>query len=76
MGYAAMLQHHHDTGSDLTVASLTVGVEQACSFGVMRVDEQDRILSFYDKPMNPQSTPGDTEHSLASMGIYVFSTDV
>jgi glucose-1-phosphate adenylyltransferase len=76
MDYAAMLQHHHDTGSDLTVASLTVGVEQACSFGVMTVDEQYRILSFYDKPMNPQSIPGDTEHSLASMGIYVFSTDV
>ena len=73
MDYAAMLQHHHDSGAELTVACLTVGLEQARSFGVMTVDAQDRIVSFHEKPENPRSIPGDPEHALASMGVYVFS---
>jgi glucose-1-phosphate adenylyltransferase len=73
MDYAAMLQHHRDSGAELTVACLTVGLDQARSFGVMTVDEGDRIVSFHEKPEHPASIPGDSEHVLASMGIYVFS---
>ena len=39
----------------------------------MQVDEQDRILGFQEKPANPKTIPGDSEHALASMGIYVFT---
>src|SRR6266853_846047 len=73
MDYAAMLQHHHDSGAELTVACLTVGIEQSTSFGVMTVDDADRIVSFHEKPENPRTIPGDSEHVLASMGVYVFS---
>jgi glucose-1-phosphate adenylyltransferase len=73
MDYAAMLQRHHDSGAELTVACLTVGLEQAKSFGVMTVDEQDRIVSFHEKPENSRGIPGDPAHVLASMGVYVFS---
>jgi len=73
MDYAAMLDHHQDSGADLTVACLTVGVDEARSFGVMTVDEKDRIVSFQEKPENPKSIPGDPGHVLASMGVYVFS---
>ena len=73
MDYAAMLQHHRDSGAELTVACLTVDLEQARSFGVMTVDEGDRIVSFQEKPEHPRSIPGDPEHALASMGVYVFS---
>src|SRR5215475_2391471 len=45
MDYAAMLQHHFDSGAEVTVASLTVDLEEARSFGVMTVDEMDRIVS-------------------------------
>ena len=76
MDYAAMLQHHHDSGAEVTVASLTVGLEQARSFGVMTVDEADRIVSFDEKPEHPRSIPGDAGHALASMGVYVFSMDL
>jgi glucose-1-phosphate adenylyltransferase len=76
MDYAAMLQHHHDSGAELTVACQTVGLEQARSFGVMTVDELDRIVSFHEKPENPRSIPGDSEHALASMGVYVFSMNL
>src|SRR6478672_3186699 len=73
MDYAAMLQRHHDSGAEVTVACLTVSLEQASSFGVMTVDEDDRILSFHEKPEDPQSVSGDSEGALASMGVYVFS---
>ena len=73
MDYAAMLQHHRDSGAELTVACLTVDLEQARSFGVMSVDDDDRIVSFHEKPEHPQSIPGDPSHALASMGVYVFS---
>jgi glucose-1-phosphate adenylyltransferase len=73
MDYAAMLQHHHDSGAELTVACLTVDLEQARSFGVITVDEEDWIVSFHEKPEHPRSMPGDPEHALASMGVYVFS---
>jgi glucose-1-phosphate adenylyltransferase len=73
MDYAAMLQHHHDSGAELTVACLTVDLEQARSFGVITADEEDRIVSFHEKPEHPRSIPGDPAHALASMGVYVFS---
>jgi glucose-1-phosphate adenylyltransferase len=76
MDYAALLQHHCDTGAELTVACLTVDVEQARSFGVMTVDESDRVVSFHEKPENPRNMPGDSEHALASMGVYVFSMNL
>jgi glucose-1-phosphate adenylyltransferase len=73
MDYAAMLQRHYDSGAELTVACLTVDVEQAKSFGVVTVAEKDRIVSFQEKPECPRTIPGDPEHALASMGVYVFS---
>src|ERR1700730_1981972 len=73
MDYAAMLQHHRDSGAESTVACLTVGLEQARSFGVMTVDEGNRIISFHEKPEHPLSIPGDSGHVLASMGVYAFS---
>jgi glucose-1-phosphate adenylyltransferase len=76
MDYAAMLQRHRESGADLTLACLTVPLEQAESFGVMTVDEEDRIVSFQEKPKNPQSIPGEPGHALVSMGIYVFSIDL
>ena len=73
MDYAAMLQHHRDSGAELTVACLTVDLVQARSFGVMTVDSQDQIVSFDEKPEQPRCIPGDDAHALASMGVYVFS---
>ena len=44
-------------------------------FGVMAVDEHDRITSFLEKPADPPGIPGSPEFALASMGIYVFTTE-
>jgi glucose-1-phosphate adenylyltransferase len=72
MDYAAMLEQHRASGAESTVACLTVGLDEARSFGVMTVDAGGRISSFQEKPEHPTSTPGDAGYALASMGVYVF----
>ena len=73
MDYEVMLAEHVDTGADVTVGCLTVPRMEATAFGVMHVDDKDRITSFLEKPADPPSIPGDPDNALASMGIYVFS---
>ncbi|MGR3492169.1 MAG: glucose-1-phosphate adenylyltransferase, partial [Shimia sp.] len=72
MDYELMLQQHVNDGADVTIGCLTVPRMEATAFGVMHVDEKDRITSFLEKPADPPSIPGDPDHALASMGIYVF----
>ena len=74
MDYELMLQQHVDSGADVTVACLEVSREEASAFGVMHVDETDRIVDFVEKPADPPSIPGNPGVSLASLGIYVFRT--
>ncbi|MEO9339926.1 glucose-1-phosphate adenylyltransferase [Mesorhizobium sp. SB112] len=74
MDYELMLREHVDAGADVTVGCLEVPRLEASGFGVMHVDEQDRIVSFIEKPVDPPSIPGSPDVSLASMGIYVFRT--
>ena len=75
MDYAPMLQRHKDTGADLSIACMEVPVAEATNFGVMAIDENQRIVEFTEKPTQPSPLPNDPEKSLASMGIYIFSTD-
>ena len=59
MDYEVMLRQHVDTGADVTVGCLTVPRMEAVAFGVMHVDETDRITDFLEKPADPPGTPGD-----------------
>jgi glucose-1-phosphate adenylyltransferase len=74
MDYEQMLQQHVEQGADVTVGCLEVPLADAKDFGVMHVDESDRIVSFLEKPKKPPPMPGKPEVALASMGIYVFDT--
>jgi len=74
MDYEPMLQQHVEQGADVTVACLEVPRQDATGFGVMHIDESDRVISFLEKPKDPPAMPGNPELSLASMGIYVFET--
>jgi glucose-1-phosphate adenylyltransferase len=76
MDYAAMLKHHQDRNADLTVACMRVPLAEASSFGIMTVDDSDKITEFEEKPANATPLPGSKDHALASMGIYIFNTDV
>ena len=74
MDYELMLQQHCESGADVTVACMEVPRMEATGFGVMAVDEQDRITAFVEKPADPPAMPGRPDVALASMGIYVFNT--
>lgn len=75
MDYELMLQQHVNSGADVTVGCLVVPRMEATGFGVMAVDTNSTITDFVEKPDDPPAIPGDPDHALASMGIYVFETD-
>ncbi|WP_353216198.1 glucose-1-phosphate adenylyltransferase [Sandarakinorhabdus sp.] len=74
MDYELMLQQHVNQGADVTVACMEVPRSEASGFGVMAVDGADKIIEFVEKPADPPAMPGKPDTSLASMGIYVFTT--
>jgi glucose-1-phosphate adenylyltransferase len=76
MNYARMIEFHRERKADLTIASLPVPRATAREFGVIHVDDSGRVVSFLEKPSDPPPMPGQPDQSLASMGIYVFATDV
>ena len=69
MNYEKMLNFHKENGADVTVAALTVTLEEARRFGIMNAHENKQVYQFEEKPKNPKS-------NLASMGIYIFNYDV
>jgi glucose-1-phosphate adenylyltransferase len=74
MDYELMLQDHVDSGADVTIGCLEVPRMEATGFGVMHVDEKNKIKTFLEKPKDPPGIPGKPDMALASMGIYVFET--
>jgi glucose-1-phosphate adenylyltransferase len=73
MDYGQMLACHVKNNADMTVACISVPLAEATGFGVMAVNEEDKIIEFAEKPAKPKHMPGDPTKALASMGIYVFS---
>ncbi|MCK5902692.1 MAG: glucose-1-phosphate adenylyltransferase [Cocleimonas sp.] len=74
MNYADMLIQHVQSGANFTVGCIEVPREEATGFGVMSVNDDMRISKFVEKPIEPEGMPDNPEVSLASMGIYIFST--
>ncbi len=75
MDYGRILAAHVANQADLSVACIEVPIEEAKGFGVMAVNAEQRVVSFEEKPAQPQGMPGRPDVALASMGIYVFNAD-
>ena len=76
MDYGGLLAKHVETGADMTVCCIEVPCEEAAdTFGVMTVDESNRVRRFDEKPAEPTSVPGKPGTCLASMGNYIFNTE-
>jgi glucose-1-phosphate adenylyltransferase len=73
MDYGALLLDHIARKADVTVPCVEVPRMQATGFGVMHVDESNRVIGFVEKPADPPAIPGKPDKALASMGIYVFN---
>ncbi len=75
MDYREILQAHIDSGADLTIVGLPIPRSEAHRFGVMKIDKNQRLKVFKEKPENPVAIPGRDEESLISTGIYVFKAE-
>lgn len=74
------LDEHIASGADITIATKAVPDKEAQGFGIMKINQDNEIVSFIEKPKSELLTdewkaPG-TEKYLASMGIYIFNADV
>ena len=90
MDYRLFVQRHIDTKADITLSVLPIDEKRASDFGLMKIDDSGRVVSFEEKPKGDVLkgmqvdttrlglTPEAAKESpyIASMGIYVFQKDV
>lgn len=78
MDVQQMVKYHKSLNADLTVAAIRVQKEQAHHFGIIEIDDSGRMIGFTEKPSakDAKTIPGDPNHVLASMGNYIFKTDI
>src|SRR3990172_4576353 len=74
MDYSEMFRFHKEKGADATVAAIETPIRQASAFGVIEVENGNRIIGFEEKPADPKPIPGKPGLAFASMGIYLFNT--
>ena len=77
MNYRKMLQQHVDSGAHVTVATIEAdAAEAAHRFGIIETDAQWRVLGFEEKPAEPKRSAHRQEKVNASMGVYIFNTQL
>ena len=69
MDYNSLLRFHQENQADVTICVVDVPLEETSRFGILATDESGCVVGFQEKPLQPHST-------LASMGIYVFRTEI
>ncbi|EYU41519.1 hypothetical protein ABFS82_07G028300 [Erythranthe guttata] len=90
MDYMDFVQNHRQSGADITISSLPIDDSRASDFGLMKIDNKGRVLSFSEKPkgndlkaMRVDTTvlglskdEAEKKPYIASMGVYVFKKDI
>ncbi|MCT4563148.1 MAG: glucose-1-phosphate adenylyltransferase [Maledivibacter sp.] len=66
MDYSVLMEYHKQKSAEATIAVIEVPLNEAHRFGIMNIDENNKIYEFEEKPQKPKS-------NLASMGIYIFN---
>ncbi len=76
MDYSRMLDHHKETGAEVTLATLPIAPDEVSRFGVVEVGQGGEILGFEEKPKSTSfRSPFNPNAVDASMGIYIFNTE-
>ncbi len=87
MDYSDFVRRHQETGADITLSVVPIDEKRASSFGLMKIDDNGRIVDFSEKPKGDELTQMQVDTSIlglnpeqakespyiASMGIYVFN---
>jgi glucose-1-phosphate adenylyltransferase len=90
MDYRLFVERHRQTNADITISVVPMDEKRASDFGLMKIDDQGRIVDFSEKPkgdelkamrVDTQSLGLTAEQAaeqpyIASMGIYVFKKQV
>jgi glucose-1-phosphate adenylyltransferase len=74
MDYGSIIQAHRERGADVTIGCIPVPLADVKHFGIMQTGDNDRVVSFLEKPKAADPMPGEPKYALGSMGIYVFNT--
>jgi glucose-1-phosphate adenylyltransferase len=69
MHYEEMIKFHRQQGTDIIIGVTEVPWNEANRFGIIVLDDNNRVIAFEEKPSQPKS-------NLASMGIYIFNKDI
>ena len=77
MHYGKMLEQHNESGADVTLATLPIDPSEVSRFGVVEVGKNGEVIGFDEKPKSTNFRSPFNAHMVdASMGIYLFNTDV
>jgi glucose-1-phosphate adenylyltransferase len=77
MNYGLMLEHHKNAGADVTLATLPIDPADVARFGAVEVSRTGEVIGFQEKPKTTNlRSPFNPTMVDASMGIYLFNTDV
>ncbi len=77
MNYDLMMRQHRDSGADVTLATILIDPSETRHFGVVDVNRDSIVTGFEEKPKSTKTrSPYNPEKVSASMGIYIFNTDV
>ena len=77
MNYGKMLEHLNESGADVTLATLPIDPSEVSRFGVVEVERSGEVIGFQEKPKSTDlRAPFNPTMVDASMGIYLFNTDV
>jgi glucose-1-phosphate adenylyltransferase len=89
--FQSMVEFAKEQNADLTIASLPIPEKEAHRMGLLRIDQNHKVIDFVEKPKDPslvkefvlasdffqnrKQPPPKEPHYLASMGIYVFKRE-
>jgi glucose-1-phosphate adenylyltransferase len=76
MDYRNMIDFHLEKGADVTIAVVGMDKRLSREFGVVEIDGDSKVVGFQEKPARPKTLPTRANTILASMGVYVFNTEI
>ncbi|MGE5111358.1 MAG: glucose-1-phosphate adenylyltransferase [Acidobacteriaceae bacterium] len=77
MNYELMMQQHRDAGADVTLATILVDPTETRHFGIVDIDRDGHVVGFLEKPkVTDLRSPYNPRMCSASMGVYIFNTEV
>jgi glucose-1-phosphate adenylyltransferase len=71
MDVSQLDQFHQEKCADFTISAMVIAAEDASRFGILEIDEHNRVIGFEEKPEHPKEIPGKPGYCLTSMGNYI-----